>query len=123
MTIIPFGPPRKWTPSSAPGVNGGVSRTMRVITFLRVDFPVAQIISLSVPVVVSRGAGNAVRSFARHISIPKQVIRILKVKNPIMRIAVKRRRDSNRTTIVLAGIIVIVRNGGLVRKRNRLRNI
>jgi hypothetical protein len=109
--------------SSAPGVNGGVSRTMRVITFLRVDFRVVQIISSLEPVVVSRGAGNVVRSFVLLTSIPKRGKRILKVKNPIMRSAVKRRTDSNRTTIVLAVIIVIVRNGGLVRKRNRLWNI
>jgi len=73
--------------------------------------------------VVSHGAGNVVRSFVLLTSIRKQVIKILKPGNHIMRIAVKRRKGSNRTTIVLAGIIVIVRNGGLVRKRNRLWNI
>ena len=105
---------------------------MRVITFLRVGFPLAQIISSLAPVAASRGAGSAGRSFVHSISIPKQVIRILMLKNPIMRIAVNRRKDSNKRTTAQVDIIATVRSGGpsglsspnrLKRKSNRLWNI
>jgi hypothetical protein len=108
----PFFPHHKWTPSNAPGVSDGVSKTMRVITFLRVDFRPALITSLSVPVVASRGVGNVVRSFVLLTSIPKRVIRILTLKNHTTPSAVKRRKGSNRKSTAAADIIAIVRNGG-----------
>jgi hypothetical protein len=82
-------------------------------------------ISTLAPVVDGRGAGNVVRSFVLLTSILKQVIRILKAKNHTTPIAVSRKPDSNRRTIVLADIIAIVKNGGpkLHRKGNRLGNI
>ena len=85
---------------------------MRVITFLRVGFPLAQIISSLAPVAASRGAGSAGRSFVHSISIPKQVIRIPTLKNHTMLSAVSRKWDLNRKCTALADIIAIVRNGG-----------
>jgi len=99
---------------------------MRVITFLRVGFPLAQISFLSVPVAADLGVGSAGRSSVRSILILKRVIRIRMLRNRTMPSAVKRRRDSNRRTTAQVDIIAIVRSGGpsgLNRKCNRLRNI
>jgi hypothetical protein len=85
---------------------------MRVITFLHVGFPLAQITFSSVPVVDGLGAGNVVRSFVHLTSILKRVIRILKPKNHTMPRVVNRRKGSNRKTIAQVGIIAIVRSGG-----------
>jgi hypothetical protein len=80
-----------WTPSSAPGANGGVSKIMHVITFLPADFPPIPIISILAPVAVSRGVGNVVRSFVLLTSIQRPVKKHRMQRRRIQQPVVKRK--------------------------------